>query len=340
MIPITLGSMVIAEAAVNAPELCEDKDKLPLMFPHLSVDERIGIWCEYLAFCGDKTEMEADPDFLRFPHVFSLRRDYQSDPLYGMSYDRELKCYLPNGTGMLSRPFEQHVFLQCLHSYSGENDQLVIDGVKNGVWWVQEKLLSDPDYKAVRTDLFQIYWTKGTDVRKFLAKELHYVVEYFMQKMQVKGPPMPIMELAEDVYAWMGKNTSQNRMKYSTKDACLDLSLCFPSQVDPESFLEAGTGCRRGLHQIFGVRVKADHGQQQEMYDRIKAHPRYPLEHNHYSRIEAQVCYGFKLLAHKARILPADKRAQAKHKLLGERDPLCKTHYPVVPPNDGLGGFF
>lgn len=339
-VPVFLGTKYVADA-VTYDDPGSNKDKLPLMFPHLTEEERIGIWCDYFSMCGDKNEMMADDEFLKFPHVFSFRRDYQSDPLYGMHFKDG--AYVPNGAGMLSMSKEDHVYLQCLHSYSGENDQLVLDGVDHGVQWVKDSILNT-DRKVVRTDLFQIYWAKDTNVRKFMVDELPKVADYFMEKLQEpldgKRDRWKIMELAEDVYAWMGKNTSQSKMKYSTKDAVLDFSLVFTDSIDPESFLEAGTGCRRGLNQLFGE-VKADPVWQQEAYDKIKAHTRYPLQHNHYSRIEAQVCYAFKFIAHKGRLLPLDDRAKKKHALLPVvPDPLCKTHYPIMVPKNSLEGFF
>ena len=234
--------------------------------------------------CGDSKEMEADNLILNYKNKLSTGRNYQDDSLYGLI--KKDNKYEPDGkTGLTSLPFNQHVELQLWHSFLGEHDSVVHYGIKNGIEEMRRAYAAGV-FKALRTDLFQIYWSKGTNVRQWALTELSDVFVPKAIQMLKSGRKFTIMGFAEEFYSWAKTNTSQQRLKYSIKDMALDFSICFPDIVDPESFLEAGTGSRRGLEFIKGDKLTK--GDNLWLYQEIMQHSEYPLEHNHYSRIEAQ----------------------------------------------------
>ena len=264
------------------------------------VSERIGQLCRYMRMCGDQQLMEADGLILNNKHKFSVGRNYQCDAMYGLRQQAD-GTYAPDGRwGFANHPIADRIAFGAIHSYLGEHDQLVEFGLRNGidVMWSE---YGAGRFKAVRSDLFQIFWAKGTDVRTWATSELRHVViprlihEYYEYASAPHRPT--IMEASTRFYRWMQENTSQKRMKYSTNDYWLDLSITNPEAIDPESYLIPGPGCRRGLEWTFNERLPTGKRRDAEVlrrYDAIKAHSEYPLKHTHYSRIEAQVCYANK----------------------------------------------
>ena len=274
-------------------EYCVDAEN-PL--EHMSVVERIGVYCAFLNMIASGN---IDADLQEYSEYLSLRLRYEDDPLYGFKcIDRESQIYSrDSGTGLLSKSLEEHVELQLVHSMLGENDAVVYYGLEHGLkeMW---RAYNDAELPAVRTSLFQIYWAKGTDVRRWASTEIptiltDKILSMMHQVKDGKRDRWSIMEASNYFYGWMKENSQQNRMKYSVKDTFLDLALCFPDIIDPESFLEPGTGCKRGLATIFGKILGGKNWNKnvEICYNEISSHPDYPLKSYKMIRDEAMICY-------------------------------------------------
>lgn len=233
--------------------------------------DRLNAFLIYLEMCGNFPEMEKDGCILENSHKLSLHRNYQDFWIY--DYFKKLKM-------------RDYVYCQCLHSFSGENDNLILSCLENGIEDTRQLIRKRKINPVIRTHLFQQFWSKGTDTREFLSSELYELIAPKFYELLKRGG-WKIMSGAEKSYKWMQTHTTQSRLKYATKDVWLDFSLVYPHLVFPESFLEMGPGARRGAEFILGEKI----GNEMNFYSWVIENLNSILKSNKISRIEAQVCY-------------------------------------------------
>ena len=104
--------------------------------------------------------------------------------------------------------------------------------------------------RHARSDLFQIYYPKDTNVKEWLltgplkaAKALHHHLE--------NGKRYTMMGFAKVLEAHFKKEQNFRSPLYPCKNAARYLAMSFPHLIDPESVLFGGTGHFDGMHQIF-----------------------------------------------------------------------------------------
>lgn len=105
--------------------------------------------------------------------------------------------------------------------------------------------------RPCRSDLFQIYYPKGTIVEEWLlagpqkaAKALHHV-------LGSKNRPFTMMEFAKILNEHFVTEQGFRNAMYPCKNAARHVAMSHPEWVDPESFLHGGTGFFDGLQQVF-----------------------------------------------------------------------------------------
>jgi hypothetical protein len=169
--------------------------------------------------------------------------------------------------------------------------------------------------RPCRSDLFQIYYPKGTDVKEWLlygpqkaAKALHHV-------LKAKNRPYTMMEFAKILNEHFVSEQGFRNAMYPCKNAARHVAMSHPEWVDPESFLHGGTGFFDGLQQVFDTpnlmsKVKYEihfngsyvplnkHGVQfvdHMVY--LYNHPSNPMTRQKYLNLEDKLCFFYKHIA-------------------------------------------
>lgn len=276
---------------------------------NLSLEERIDLICYYMLITNGDVQ---DEDFSQWRFFLGAGLNYADDPIYGLSRDGTANGYKPNGTGLLSLPFEQHVRWQCIWSFLGEHNELLNYGLKTNEAEMLRAYKAG-EIKALRTDLFSQYFSKGTIVKEWALNELiphwsPHFAKYFSEQNK-----KPIMKAKEELRNWMRESplSSQPKLIYALKDAILDISVTHPHLIDEESFLELATGAKKGYNILFDKKCNNKELDTRKDLDKIIEYSEYPyaLCRGHYSKLESVLCYFFKFVNAKAfglkRKLPA-----------------------------------
>lgn len=107
--------------------------------------------------------------------------------------------------------------------------------------------------RCSRSDLFQVYYPKGTKVKEWLQHEPRKIAKEIVPYFTGLNRPMTMME-----YAKIQENVLKDKFGfrsalYPSKNTARYLAMPRPDLVDPESVLIGGTGHFRGLMYIFGT---------------------------------------------------------------------------------------
>lgn len=171
--------------------------------------------------------------------------------------------------------------------------------------------------RPCRSDLFQIYYPKGTKVEEWLltgpqkaAEALHHVLGN-----KNRNYPYTMMEFAKILNEHFVTEQGFRNAMYPCKNAARHVAMSHPEWVDPESFLHGGTGFFDGLQQVFDcpplmskVKYKLDefgeyvalnkHGVQfvdNMLY--LYKHPSNPIQRQKFLNLEDKLCFFWKHIA-------------------------------------------
>ena len=173
--------------------------------------------------------------------------------------------------------------------------------------------------RPCRSDLFQIYYPKGTKVEEWLlagpqkAAEAVYPVLATIGRR--KNRPYTMMEFAKILNEHFTQEQGFRNAMYPCKNAARHVAMSHPEWVDPESFLHGGTGFFDGLQQVFdcpplmsrvkyeiepdgGYLARNKHGVQfvdHMVY--LYNHPSNPMVRQKFLNIEDKLCMHYKYLA-------------------------------------------
>lgn len=173
--------------------------------------------------------------------------------------------------------------------------------------------------RPCRSDLFQIYYPKGTKVEEWLlygpqkAAEAVYPVLATLGRR--KNHPYSMMEFAKILNEHFVTEQGFRNAMYPCKNAARHVAMSHPEWVDPESFLHGGTGFFDGLQQVFDCpplmsKVKYEineygdyvalnkHGVQ--FYDHmvyLYNHPSNPMVRQKFLNLEDKLCFFYKHIA-------------------------------------------
>lgn len=170
-------------------------------------------------------------------------------------------------------------------------------------------------HRPCRSDLFQIYYPKGTKVEEWLlagpqkaAKALHHV-------LGAKNRPYSMMEFAKILNEHFVIEQGFRNAMYPCKNAARHVAMSHPEWVDPESFLHGGTGFFDGLTQVFDcpqlmgkVKYEIDidgnyvaankHGSLfMEHMVYLYNHPSNPMVRQKFLNLEDKLCFFYKHIA-------------------------------------------
>jgi hypothetical protein len=166
-----------------------------------------------------------------------------------------------------------------------------------------------------RSDLFQIYYPKGTDVKTWLVDSTKKAAEEMHTTLKAKNRPYSMMEYAKILNEYFMKEQGFRNAMYPCKNAARHIAMSHPEWVDPESFLHGGTGFFDGLQQVMNCphyMSKADYEIDpdgnyiptnkagQAFYSHMKylvEHPDNPMKSQKYLNVEDKLCFFYKHVA-------------------------------------------
>lgn len=169
--------------------------------------------------------------------------------------------------------------------------------------------------RPCRSDLFQIYYPKGTKVEEWLLYGPQKAAKALSHVLVGKNRPYTMMEFAKILNEHFVTEQGFRNAMYPCKNAARHVAMSHPELVDPESFLHGGTGFFDGLQQVFDCqplmsKVKYDihfngsyvptnkHGVQfVEHMVYLYHHPSNPMVRQKYLNLEDKLCFFYKHIA-------------------------------------------
>ena len=248
-------------------------------------------WCSVF----DKRE----DDLLRDDYqIFSHRLHWHEHP-----YCEEMKSV----TDLHTRIWYTMVF-----SFSNEH-WLTFKTLKDeGLGALAERFATE---RHARSDLFQIYYPKGTNVREWLLEGPKKCADDMVHILQERDKRWTMMELAKVFCEYYKEHQGFRAPMYPCKNFARYMAMTWPQDYDPDSVLFGGTGHFDGLHQIFGgknlmnkVKYEIDDDGQfvatnkagemwlDQMYDLIDD-VRNPMVEQKFLNMEDKTCFFYKHIA-------------------------------------------
>jgi len=169
--------------------------------------------------------------------------------------------------------------------------------------------------RHARSDLFQIYYPKDTDVKEWLTKVPTQAAEEMYHTLIEKNRPFTMMEYAKKLNQYFVEKQGFRNAMYPCKNAARHIGMSHPEWVDPESFLHGGTGFFDGLSQVFDCphymsKAKYDIAEDgryvpvnaagQSFYEKmlyLYEHQDNPIHTQKYLNLEDKLCFFYKHIA-------------------------------------------
>jgi len=199
-----------------------------------------------------------------------------------------------------------------LFSFTNEHWQTFQTWYDHGPNGLRERFKNN---RACRSDLFQIYYPKGTIVTDWLVKIPSIAANDLKDTLVSLKRPYSMMEYAKILNKYFIEVHGFTNAMYPCKNAARHIAMTHPELVDPESFLHGGTGFFDGLMQVMNCQnfmAKADyiinddglyiptnsHGKQFINHmDYLSQHPSNPMIRQKYLNVEDKLCFFYKHIA-------------------------------------------
>jgi hypothetical protein len=161
--------------------------------------------------------------------------------------------------------------------------------------------------RHARSDLFQIYYPKGTKVKEWLCETPQRIAKDCYPLLQ-SNRPLKMMELASKLEKHTKEKYGFRNVMYPYKNLSRHIAMARPDLVDPESWVTPGTLSFYGLWQIFGGKNlfgKTKFGLDEngnyepvndqakwlvEQFNTLAAHKDNPMERQYNINIEDKAC--------------------------------------------------
>ena len=238
----------------------------------------------------------------------SLLRDNYQQFSHRLHWD---ECPFVDEVKLINDPTT--VLEACLvFSFTNEHWQTFRAWRKGGSDAMRERFLTE---RHARSDLFQIYYPKDTNVKDWLCEvPKDFAQKYSMNIFNVKSK-YTMMEFAKKLNQIFVDEYGFRNAMYPSKNAARHVAMSHPSWVDPESFLHGGTGFFDGLSQVFDCpqymsKAKYDIAEDgryvptnnagQSFYDKmlyLYEHPNNPIKHQKFLNLEDKLCFFYKHIA-------------------------------------------
>lgn len=269
---------------------------LPVLLPDWSVEERLDKYFEFLE-AWDRRE---DP----------LLRDVVQQFSHRLHWDEHPYCDVIAG---VTSPRDK-MWFTLLFSFTNEKWDTLMTLVDQGEAAFRRRM-EDESFRPARSDLFQIYYPKGTKVRQWLVDGTKKAADDMHHLLTSRNRPWGIMNLAYAMRDYFVAEQGFNNALYPCKNFARYMAMGSPHMVDPESYVHPGTGSFRGLHQIFGgkylmssakygvdddgtmVPGNADGETLLHQFRILSGHPDNPVTRQNIINHEDKACFFFKHLA-------------------------------------------
>jgi hypothetical protein len=106
--------------------------------------------------------------------------------------------------------------------------------------------------RHARSDLFQIYYPKGTIVKEWLVTEPPKIAKILAPIVEAYDRPLSMMEFAKIQERVLKDHFGFRSPLYPSKNTARYIAMPRPDLVDPDSILVGGTGHFRGMMYVFG----------------------------------------------------------------------------------------
>lgn len=106
--------------------------------------------------------------------------------------------------------------------------------------------------RHARSDLFQIYYPKGTIVKEWLVTEPPKIAKILAPIVEAYDRPLSMMEFAKIQERVLKDHFGFRSPLYPSKNTARYIAMPRPDLVDPDSVLIGGTGHFRGMMYVFG----------------------------------------------------------------------------------------
>ena len=161
--------------------------------------------------------------------------------------------------------------------------------------------------RHARSDLFQIYYPKGTKVKEWLCETPQRIAADCYSLLQ-SNRPLKMMELASKLEKHTKEKYGFRNVMYPYKNLSRHIAMARPDLVDPESWVTPGTLSFYGLWQIFGgknlfgkTKFKLDENGNYEptndqakllveQFNTLASHKDNPMERQYNINIEDKAC--------------------------------------------------
>ena len=180
-----------------------------------------------------KFDLRADPDLVE---GFSHRLHWDEHPAVWRLAEENLSL-------------EERIAVTMHWSFSNEKWTNLITILDKG-WGALEDLFEEE--RASRSDLFQVYYPRGTKVKQWLIDEPRKIAKEIAPYFTGLNRPMTMMEFAKIGEHVLKSKFGFRSCLYPCKNAARYLAMPKPDLVDPESVLIGGTGHFRGMMYVFG----------------------------------------------------------------------------------------
>jgi hypothetical protein len=179
----------------------------------------------------------------------------------------------------------------------------------NGIDGIKERFETE---RHSRSDLFQIYYPKDTNVKEWLVRVPEQTAEDMHHTLSIKNRPYTMMEYAKKLNEYFVTKHGFRNAMYPCKNAARHIAMSHPEWVDPDSFLHGGTGFFDGLVQVFDCphyMSKAKYSidefgeyvplndAAESFYEKmiyLKEHPSNPIHTHKFLNLEDKLCFMYK----------------------------------------------
>ena len=169
--------------------------------------------------------------------------------------------------------------------------------------------------RPCRSDLFQIYYPKGTRVEEWLLAVPQRAAKNLHTLLGKKNRPYSMMEFTKLLNQYFVEHEGFKTAMYPCKNASRHIAMSHPEWVDPESFLHGGTGFFDGLQQVMDCpnymsKVNYEIDSNGDYVPTNKAgldfvshmkylvdHPDNPIKKQKYLNVEDKLCFLYKHIA-------------------------------------------
>lgn len=160
--------------------------------------------------------------------------------------------------------WHEHPFCEKIQQVKSMRDRLwytLVFSFTNEHWGTLCKLMDEgveatrehfATNRHARSDLFQIYYPKSTNVKEWLLTGPKKCADAMHHHLKGLKRPYTMMEFAKLLEGHFIEEQNFRNPIYPCKNAARYMAMSFPDLVDPESVLFGGTGHFDGMFQIFG----------------------------------------------------------------------------------------